>query len=276
MHPRVTLLAFAALVACGTSEKKSDDTTTAAAPAQHSLMIMAQEFSYDAPDTVPAGFTKVSLMNHGTEAHHALIVRLDSGHVAGELLDALAKNRVPAWSVFLGGPNASMAGIAETAVELKPGNHVIICLIPSPDGVLHVAKGMVRQLTVKDASPGTVAPTADLTITLKDYSFTPSAPLTPGPHVIRVDNAAQQPHELVIVKLEPGKTIEEFAKWAEKPQGPPPGAPVGGTTPQASGIPNYVMASFEPGEYGFVCFVPDVKDGKLHLEHGMIQQFKIG
>ncbi|MGQ0640793.1 MAG: hypothetical protein ACT4P6_08515, partial [Gemmatimonadaceae bacterium] len=274
MHPRVTFLALtlAALVACGTSEKNDGDTAQTAAPAQHSLMIMAQEFSFDAPDTVPAGFTKVSLMNHGAEPHHAVIVRLDSGHVAGELLDALAKNRIPAWSVFLGGPNASMQGISETAVELKPGNHVVICLIPSADGVMHVAKGMVRQLTVKDAGAATVAPTADLTITLQDYSFTTSAPLSPGPHVIRVDNAAQQPHELVIVKLEPGKTIQEFAKWAEKPVGPPPGAAIGGTTPQASGIPNYVMASFEPGEYGFVCFVPDVKDGKLHLEHGMIQQ----
>jgi hypothetical protein len=276
MYPRSTLLTFAALVACGTGEKKGDDTTQAAAPAQHSLMIMAQEFSFDAPDTVPAGFTKVSLMNHGAEPHHALVVRLDSGHVAGELLDALAKNRMPAWAVFLGGPNASMTGIAETAVELKPGNHVLLCLIPSSDGVMHVAKGMVRQLHVKDAAAATVAPTADLTITLNDYSFTPSAPLTAGPHVIRVDNAAQQPHELVIVKLEPGKTIQEFAKWAEKPMGPPPGSLVGGTTPQAMGVPNYVMANFEPGEYGFICFVPDVKDGKLHFEHGMITQFKIG
>jgi len=276
MHSRASLLVFLSLVACGTAERKSGDSAQTSAPVQHSLMIMAQEFTFDAPDTVPAGFTRVGLMNHGTEPHHAVIVRLDSGHVAGELLDALAKHRLPGWAVFLGGPNASMEGIAETVVELKPGNHVLICIIPSSDGVLHVAKGMVRNLTVKETPVATVAPSADLTITLSDFAFAPSVPLTPGAHVIRVDNSAEQPHELVIVKLEPGKTIQEFAKWAQKPEGPPPGALMGGTTPQSRGIPNYVVASFPPGEYGFVCFLPDVKDGKLHLEHGMISQFKIG
>jgi len=274
MHSSFRLLAVTALVACGTGEKKSEDSAQAAA-SQNSLMIMAQEFTFDAPDTVPAGFTRVGLMNHGAEAHHAVIVRLDSGHVAGELLDALAKNRVPAWAVFLGGPNASMQGISETAVELTPGNYVLICLIPSTDGVLHVAKGMVRNLVVKDGAAPTVAPTADLTITLSDYAFKKSAPLTAGAHVIRVDNAAEQPHELLLVRLEPGKTIQEFAEWAEKPQGPPPGTPVGGTTPQSQGTVNYVFADLTPGEYGLVCFVPDVKDGKLHLVHGMIEQFKI-
>ena len=274
MRIRFALLSIIALAACGTSEKKVDDSAQTAA-SQNSLMIMAQEFSFDAPDTVPAGFTRVGLMNHGAEPHHAVIVRLDSGHVAGELLDALAKNRVPAWAVFLGGPNASMQGISETAVELTPGNHVLICLIPSTDGVLHVAKGMVRNLTVTEAATQTVAPTADLTITLKDYAFEKSAPLTAGAHVIRVDNAAEQPHEVIIIKLEPGKTIQEFVEWAEKRQGPPPGTPVGGTTPQSPGTSNFVFADFTPGEYGLVCVVPDVKDGKLHLVHGMIEQFKI-
>ena len=31
-----------------------------------------------------------------------------------------------------------------------------------------------------------------------------------------------------------------------------------------------------PGEYGLICFVPDAKDGKLHLMHGMMEQFKVG
>jgi hypothetical protein len=277
MQRRLIVLAFGSVAACGAGEKKDGDSSQAAAAAQHSLMIMAQEFTFSAPDTVPAGFTRVGLMNHGAELHHALIVRLDSGHVAGELLDALSKNRVPAWAVFLGGPNASMEGISETALELKEGNHVVLCVIPSADGVMHVAKGMVKQLTVIAAGAApTVAPTADLTITLNDYSFSSSAPLTPGKHTIRVDNAAAQPHELVLVRLEPGKTIQEFAEWAEKPQGAPPGTLVGGTSPQGNGITNYVTLDLTPGEYGLVCFVPDVKDGKLHLVHGMIQQFKIG
>jgi hypothetical protein len=51
---------------------------------------------------------------------------------------------------------------------------------------------------------------------------------------------------------------------------------LGGTTPQSRGVVNYLALDLAPGEYGFVCFLPDVKDGKMHVEHGMIHQFKIG
>jgi hypothetical protein len=238
-------------------------------------MLMAQEFSFDAPDTVPAGYTRISVMNHGAEPHHAVLVRLDSGHVAGELLDAFAKNRVPAWAVFVGGPNASDRGSPDVAVDLQPGDYVVLCLIPSPDGTPHFAKGMVKSLTVVDRQAVTSAPEADLTITLTDYAFEASVPLTAGRHVIRVENTASQPHELVIVQLEPGKTLDDFAAWAAKPQGPAPGKLVGGTTPQSTGVVNYLTVDFAPGEYGFLCFVPDTKDGKPHVAHGMVRQFTI-
>jgi hypothetical protein len=29
------------------------------------------------------------------------------------------------------------------------------------------------------------------------------------------------------------------------------------------------------GNYGLICFVPDAKDGKPHLAHGMMQDFKV-
>lgn len=262
------------LIACGRGERDATDTTSAAPP-QHSLMLMAQEFSFDAPDTVPAGFTRIGVMNHGAEPHHAVLVRLDSGHVAGELLDAFAKSRIPAWAVFVGGPNASDMGAPEVTVDLKAGNYVVLCLIPSPDGTPHFAKGMVKSLTVVDREGTTSAPATDLTITLTDYAFEASVPLTAGRHVIRVENTASQPHELVIVQLEPGKTLDDFTAWAGKPQGPAPGKLVGGTTPQGTGVVNYLSADFSPGEYGFLCFVPDAKDGKPHVAHGMKRQFTI-
>jgi hypothetical protein len=163
----------------------------------------------------------------------------------------------------------------ETVVELTPGNYAVLCVVPSTDGMPHVAKGMVRQLTVKPGGTTTTAPTHDIDLTLTDYAFNVDKPITAGPHVIRVQNIADQVHELVLVRLEPGKKVEEFAKWLEKPQGPPPGSVIGGTTPQSKGVINYVMTDLAPGDYGFICFLPDAKDGKPHLAHGMINQFKV-
>ena len=273
---RLVLLSSLALLACGTGEKKAADSSSAAAPAQNWVTIMAQEFTFDAPDTLPAGFTRVNLMNHGAEPHHLLFARLDSGHVLGELLQELGANKIPTWVSWLGGPNAAMPGATtETVVELTPGNYAVLCVIPTADGTPHVAKGMVRPLTVKAATAATIPPTPDVDLTLTDYTFSVDKPITVGPHVIRVQNQAEQPHELVLVRLEPGKTVQEFAKWIEKPQGPPLGAVIGGTSPQSKGVTNYVMADFSPGSYGFICFLPDAKDGKPHLVHGMINQFKV-
>jgi len=61
----------------------------------------------------------------------------------------------------------------------------------------------------------------------------------------------------------------------EKMEGPPPGAPVGGTTPMAQGEQNIITVDLSPGEYGLVCFVPDAKDGKPHAMHGMMTQFTV-
>jgi len=274
------VLAFLVLfgfVACSGGDKKAAADSSSAAPAQNWVTIMAQEFTFEAPDTLPAGFTRVNLMNHGAEPHHMVVVRLDSGHVVGELLQSVSAEKVPNWATLLGGPNATMPGAtSETLIELTPGNYAILCVISTTDGTPHVAKGMVRQLTVKDTATATVPLTADIELTLSDYAFKTSTPITPGPHVIRVVNIAEQPHEVTLVKLEPGKTVQDFVKWAAKPQGPAPGAWFGGTTPQSKGVTSYILADFTPGEYGFICFVPDAKDRKSHLVHGMVQQFKVG
>ena len=33
---------------------------------------------------------------------------------------------------------------------------------------------------------------------------------------------------------------------------------------------NIIHVTLTPGEYGLYCFVDDAKDGKMHVEHGMV------
>jgi hypothetical protein len=69
--------------------------------------------------------------------------------------------------------------------------------------------------------------------------------------------------------------VSQVAAWAEKPEGPPPGEPIGGTTAIGPGGYNLLPVDLTPGEYGLICFLPDAGDGRLHLAHGMIKQFSI-
>ena len=92
---------------------------------------------------------------------------------------------------------------------------------------------------------------------------------------MRVENAADQPHEVVIARLAPGKTVSDLLDWTKRFDGPLPGEPAGGTTSLAPGAVNFFTADFAPGNYVMLCFVPDESDGRPHLAHGMLSEFRI-
>src|SRR5262245_35231120 len=60
-------------------------TQSSAAATQSSVVtppvidIMASDYAFDAPDTLPAGMVTVRLMNDGQEPHHAQLLRLNDG-----------------------------------------------------------------------------------------------------------------------------------------------------------------------------------------------------
>lgn len=242
------------------------------------VTVHATDYAFSAPDRIPAGMTTFKLMNDGKTFHHVAIVRLDSAKTLADLAAAFKQpGPPPRWAAFLGGPNApDPGGEANATLNMKPGNYALVCLVDVPGGVPHFARGMVHPLTVTPtASPATTAPVADATMTLRDYGFAMTRPLTAGVHTIKVRNTAAQPHEVEIIKLAPGKTSQDVLSWMQKPQGPLPGSGIGGVAPTGPGAPVYFTANFTPGNYMLICFVPDAKDGKPHFMHGMLQTIKV-
>jgi uncharacterized cupredoxin-like copper-binding protein len=179
--------------------------------------------------------------------------------------------------VAAGGPSApGPGGSLETTVNLKPGNYLLVCEIPSPDGKLHFMKGMVRPLTVVAPAGSSEPRPADLVVRLSDYDFGFSGPLTAGRHTVRVETGPGQPHEVVIARLLPGKKAEDLLAWVEKMDGPPPvEGVVGGTTALANGENNVFEVELKAGDYAIICFLPDQKDGKPHAVHGMMKTVTI-
>jgi len=239
--------------------------------------VVAREYQFEMPDTLPAGPTLFHLTDDGNQLHHVTLVKLEQGKTLADFT-ALPPGPFPAWAVFMGGPNTPMphGGQDEDVVDLSPGNYAVICVIPDTDGKPHMMKGMVKALTVTPSTEARTMPATDLTLTLTNYQFTFSTPLTAGQHAIRIVNDGTQPHEAVMFRLEAGKMGEDIAKWVETGmQGPPPGAPVTGITATAPGKENTLLLNLSPGSYALLCFVPDAKDGKPHAAHGMIYNFKI-
>jgi hypothetical protein len=136
---------------------------------------------------------------------------------------------------------------------------------------------MVQTFEVTTAASGAAKnlPETDVTIRLKDYDFESSQPLVAGKQRIMVENAGPQVHEIVMVKLAPGKTVQDFASWTETMKGPPPAMPVAGVGALENGMRASFTADLTAGDYGLICFIPDAKDGKLHLAHGMMKTVKV-
>jgi plastocyanin len=250
----------------------------APAAAPNLVTVTAREFAFGAPATISAGLTTVRLVNEGKEMHHVQLIRLDAGHTVAELME-LAKTAgepIPAWAKFVGGPNVHAPGAhSEATMVLEPGEYALVCFIPSADGVPHIAKGMVKPLTVVPATPNSVVGTADVTMTLRDYAFETTPEITAGKRTVEVVNAAAQPHEVVLMRLEPGKTPQDLLAWVQTQQGPPPALPMGGTSFLSQGERNQITADFTPGEYVLLCFVPDAGDGRPHVAHGLVRQFTV-
>lgn len=292
-RPIALTLAAIALCACSQKEAAKPDSSVTQAgaasrasfdPATHTATIHAKDFSFDAPESVPAGWTTFNLVNDGPNFHHVQLVRLDSGKTVQDL-DAVLKNPnapPPHWAVFVGGPNAPSPGASSNAtINLQPGNYVLICGVDIPGHVPHFAKGMLRPLTVTAAS-GTPAaePSADATISESDYKFDIPATISAGKHTFKVVNSGPQPHEVEIIRLAPGKTIKDFGvfmekAYADKVDGPPPGDGVGGIAAIVPGGTQYFTADMTPGNYVMICFIPDAKDEKPHRDHGMVKEFTV-
>jgi uncharacterized cupredoxin-like copper-binding protein len=251
----------------------------APAAAPNLVTVTATEYAFAAPASIPAGLTTVRVVSQGAEFHHVQLVRLDPGHTVDELMQHAATQQhgpMPAWAHFVGGPNAPApgGGQAEATMVLEAGTYAILCVIPK-DGVPHMMKGMVKPLTVTPAVSEARMGPADVQVTLRDYSFEIAPELTAGRHTLRVQNAAAQPHELILMKLAPGKTAQDLLAWLQTEQGAPPAMPMGGATLLSTGEINHVTLDVEPGEYALLCFVPDAKDGAPHIAHGMVRQITV-
>jgi uncharacterized cupredoxin-like copper-binding protein len=273
-----TLGVLALAAACA---KKQPPPRQAMQAGPNHVVVVAQDYTFTAPDSIPAGLEMFHLVNKGPSLHHLQLVQLDSGKTVRDLIDAMKKpGPPPAWARFVGGPNAVAPTGTDTAVAyltLAPGSYAMLCLIPDDKGMPHFMHGMFRALTVT-ATGDTPAPppTPDIVIHLKDYQFDVTGALTAGPHTIRVVNDGPQMHEMLLAMLAPHKTAADLVNFVEKNhmRGMPPARPMGGATALAPGASEEITVTLTPGNYGLFCFLPG-PDGKDHVLHGMVKALKV-
>jgi hypothetical protein len=276
------IAAVVLVLACNGSRAATNTQTKAGAPPV--VTIIATNYAYEAPDTVPAGVNVFRLVNRGDQPHAATIVRLEDGKTLSDYMEAYreahrTRGARPAWAKFRGGPMAPIRGEGNATLYLEPGNYAWVCFVPGPDGVSHMLKdNQVHAFVVSPRSGDTPAPGApEPTVSLRmlDYSFQLSAPLKAGRHMIRVENVGADYHHVLMFKLTPGKTIQDFQAWLQKNmEGEAPSTYVGAMAELSTGADAYFEVDLTTGEYVLVCLITG-RDEVSHAAKGMIQQIRV-
>jgi hypothetical protein len=151
---------------------------------------------------------------------------------------------------------------------------MLACFIPSPDHVPHLAKGMLKPLTVKPTrAQDATAPEVSGTMTLRDFSFEIPDAVPGGTVTYWVVDVGPQPHVLNIVKIAPGASASDVIAWRPGQGSPPPFEAVDGMNGLSHGLDAYMTIDLQPGEYVAICNIPDHASGVAHSQLGMIQPF---
>ncbi|MCE7985511.1 MAG: hypothetical protein DYG89_30420 [Caldilinea sp. CFX5] len=242
------------------------------------ITIMTHEYAFDAPKEIPAGLVRVKLMDHGKEPHHVQFARLNDGVTLDQFMAALQKGEAEAFPLitFPGGVAPIDPGSSASAViNLPPGNYVLLCFVPAADGLPHLAKGMVAPVTVVESNTKPVEPVADATVKLIDFSFILPTDIKAGKQIWKVVNEGSQLHEINLMKLADGKTLDDVAAWMAQPEGAPPFHNVGGYNALDAEKVGWMDLDLTPGQYVAICHVPDPASGKPHEALGMVLPFTV-
>lgn len=266
----VALMACAALWGCtGKSELATDP----------ELLIIGTEYAFAAPSQIASGIVTIRFVNDGsTELHNAALIRLKGGHTLQDFTDYMRDGvQAPDWAVHVGGVESIPPGTeAQATVILEPGLHLIVCYHGEGQGAPHHALGMISSLDVVGSRSDETEPEFDVDLVMFDYGYALSDSLSAGRQILRVVGAGPQVHNVLIWKLMEGRTATELVQWLESDRtSPRPGQPLGGLTALSPGERAYLPIELESGRYVFLCLVPDARDGRFHLSHGMMKEVEI-
>ncbi|MGK2849899.1 MAG: hypothetical protein ACSLFN_03175 [Candidatus Limnocylindrales bacterium] len=277
----LTMVAVFALGACAgsTPSAGASGSADASAPAGgvQDLEITGTDFAFETPASVPAGPTRITLVNAGKEEHQAQIAGIKEGSTFEDLTAALAgpdESAALALLTLSGGPTGVQPGASRsTTSDLPAGNYVFLCFVQSADGIPHLAKGMIAPIEVTASTAAGTVPAGDTKLTLQDFAFVGLDTLSAGAHEVAVTNNGPQPHEATIVKLADGVAAADLAAMftsTAPPSGPPPFTTAGGVAGIAPGATVNMTVDLPAGNYAFLCFVPDPASGAPHAALGMI------
>lgn len=243
------------------------------------ITITTVDHGFSAPAEVKAGLTRVTIQNDGHAPHHAQLARLKDGVTLDKIFAAMQEDpmSIVPMLAWVGGPSVvDHGGSSTVTLQLEAGTHMLLCFVPDEEGLPHLAHGMMGTMEVLPAHGEERAqPAADLSLRFLDFAYAFSEAIPSGPQTWEIVNDGEVMHEITLVRLNDGATMEDVAHFIHAPQGPPPFASVGGMQAMDPGATAWLHLDLTPGDYLGICHIPDMPSGQTHADLGMIIPFTV-
>jgi uncharacterized cupredoxin-like copper-binding protein len=194
------------------------------AAAVEPVEVRGDEYAFVMPSEGEAGVVRFDISNAGKELHEFALGRLAEGKTIADVKAYLASGQedAPEWFTDVGGvPLLSPGEQLGLTRELEAGTYVFLCFIPSPQGVPHVALGMLKSFELSGDSKAEL-PEPDAVIVANNGGFEVPE-LSAGEQTIELRNADDTEREFFLIALKPGKTqdLERFFEAGEGKGEPP-------------------------------------------------------
>jgi len=229
---------------------------------------------------VPAGITTVRLAFKGKVKRELVVHRVPAGTLPEELAHGAAGRQerwFHAWS--FGGPSAprDSASEASATLDLRPGRYVLVAYEVAPGGRPRGDKFIWREVSVIAGAvliPARFA-VPDVTMRLKDGRIEVSGVVHTGQRIVQVENAGTRPHDLLIGRLKPGKTMDDVRRWDSDRADPAPFVYVGGLTPMSSGVTAQTKLVLQTGVHVVLCTMRNGRERERDYQRGVLASFKV-
>lgn len=238
------------------------------------LTLDLNDTAITAPGPMAPGIVRVNINNTGQAPRTVTLARLNTGVTLEQFMQTLTTDDMAAVALvaLAGGTDAPPGEPASFMTDLKTGTYAVISFPESDQPPLTTSFEVNGTASTALAPPETQG-----SVDLLDFSFNLPEPVEAGPLTWEVTNSGAQWHEIVVFKLQPGQTQEDFIGLLMSDTQP-------ATEPEqllyfgpiTQGERGWVTFDLTAGSYIAVCFLPDVVGGgESHVEKGMVQTFTV-
>ena len=223
------------------------------------------------PETLPAGIRRVTANNTGQAWHAVIFRRLNEGVTPEQFAAAFAENPFSslALTTQLGGPDVAPGASTPGYFHFEPGAHALVDNATAPPRFVPFT---VAASTEADAAP----PAAAVAVEMKEHAFVMPAEIKAGAQWWQFTNTGQNVHQMGIVKLAAGKTLDDAIAWNETGEGPEPFEWVEFWNVMSPGVTSWGELTVPAGTYWVLDFLPDpTREGQSNMALGMAKEIVV-